>query len=115
MLRIRSTTGMWTAQSFAQERNGKTPFSLSVSTLQGWRAFQVILVEKFYKSMEKVKLVEWFFFEPALSLQKGQDIAVEILCTFYDHNVTSAGVKYEPGSFDVLCQVMAVFGYHQWV
>jgi hypothetical protein len=44
---------MWTAQSFAEEKNGKTPLSLSVSTLQDWRAFQVILVEKFYRSMEK--------------------------------------------------------------
>jgi len=39
-------------------------------------------------------------FEPALALQKGQDIAVEILCTFDDHKVTGVGVKNEPGSFD---------------
>ena len=44
-------------------------------------------------------------FEPALPLQEGQDIAVEILCTFDDHNVTGVGVKNEPGSFDVLRQV----------
>ncbi len=37
-------------------------------------------------------------FEPALALQKGQDIAVEILCTFDDHKVTGVGVKNEPGS-----------------
>src|SRR5713101_8948022 len=54
-------------------------------------------------------------FEPALLLQKGQDIAVEILCTFDDHNVTGVGVKNEPGSFDVLRQVAAILRYHQRV
>jgi len=54
-------------------------------------------------------------FKLALTLQEGQDIAVEILCTFDDHNVTSVGVKNEPGSFDVLRQVAAILRYHQRV
>jgi hypothetical protein len=41
--------------------------------------------------------------ETALLLQKGQDIAVELLCPLDDHEMTGVGIEQKPDSWDVLC------------